>query len=351
MMDPVSTGPERTEPAAPTLPHGPPSAAPGARRRRRGDRPSMAAFGGNESCPNCGARMAADQRYCLNCGHRRGDPRLPFMDAVVFMESMNAAAGGAGAAPPPPPAESGGSNRWNANAALIAGRRDAGPGDRRRLPDRSHRPTTTTAAPAPARFRSVQVGGTGGGEAEVPSEVAPTTPGGRRRRNSDHAEKQKRQRKRQRKAGAEEVDSRKDPGEGKVAGKKKKSPKKHPKKSFTPPSRTVEAGSQLGESWKKGAAGCSANGKFESNFLTNETSRLEKIFRDRDAQIAAAARRAAARRSPATAFPASGTVRAGGPPPAKPSPRPRARSSSSTSNGAASSWSPGSPSSSGTSAA
>jgi len=80
----------------------------------------MAGFGSNESCPNCGAQMAADQRYCLNCGHRRGDPRLPFMDAVVFMESMGAPGGAAGAAPPPPPAESS-SSRWNANAALIAG--------------------------------------------------------------------------------------------------------------------------------------------------------------------------------------------------------------------------------------
>jgi hypothetical protein len=83
--------------------------------------PSMAAFGGNESCPNCNARMAADQRYCLNCGHRRGDPRLPFMDAVVFMESMNAPGGGGAATPPPPPNKSGGDSRWNANAALIAG--------------------------------------------------------------------------------------------------------------------------------------------------------------------------------------------------------------------------------------
>src|SRR3569623_1526597 len=83
--------------------------------------PSMAGFGSNESCPNCGAQMAADQRYCLNCGHRHGDPRLPFMDAVVFMESMNAPGGAAGAAPPPPPAEQPGPGRWNANAALIAG--------------------------------------------------------------------------------------------------------------------------------------------------------------------------------------------------------------------------------------
>ncbi len=84
--------------------------------------PSMAAFGGSsESCPNCHAQMAADQRYCLNCGLRRGEPRLPFMDAVVFMESMGAPP--AGPTPPPPPsAGSGGSpSRMNANAALIAG--------------------------------------------------------------------------------------------------------------------------------------------------------------------------------------------------------------------------------------
>ena len=80
----------------------------------------MAGFGSNESCPNCGAQMAADQRYCLNCGHRRGEPRLPFMDAVVFMESMSAPGGAAGA-PPPPPAAEPSPGRWNANAALIAG--------------------------------------------------------------------------------------------------------------------------------------------------------------------------------------------------------------------------------------
>ena len=32
-------------------------------------------------CANCSAPMAPDQRYCLNCGHRRGDPRVP---APVF---------------------------------------------------------------------------------------------------------------------------------------------------------------------------------------------------------------------------------------------------------------------------
>jgi hypothetical protein len=31
-----------------------------------------------EPCQGCGAPLAADQRYCLNCGTRRGGPRLPY---------------------------------------------------------------------------------------------------------------------------------------------------------------------------------------------------------------------------------------------------------------------------------
>jgi len=31
-----------------------------------------------EPCRECGAPLAADQRYCLNCGRRRGEPRLDF---------------------------------------------------------------------------------------------------------------------------------------------------------------------------------------------------------------------------------------------------------------------------------
>src|SRR4051812_29251291 len=27
-------------------------------------------------CPSCGAAMSPDQRYCLNCGARRGAPRV-----------------------------------------------------------------------------------------------------------------------------------------------------------------------------------------------------------------------------------------------------------------------------------
>ena len=60
--------------------------------------------------------MAADQRYCLDCGQRRGDPRLPFMDAVVLMDTV--VKGTRSAAPPPPPKKR---RRMSANATLIAG--------------------------------------------------------------------------------------------------------------------------------------------------------------------------------------------------------------------------------------
>lgn len=30
------------------------------------------------TCPSCGAALAEDQRYCLNCGQRRGEPRVDF---------------------------------------------------------------------------------------------------------------------------------------------------------------------------------------------------------------------------------------------------------------------------------
>jgi hypothetical protein len=61
--------------------------------------------------------MAVDQRYCLECGHRRGDPRLPFMDAVVFMDAMRQPAVAASAPAPPRERRPG----MSPNASLIAG--------------------------------------------------------------------------------------------------------------------------------------------------------------------------------------------------------------------------------------
>jgi hypothetical protein len=75
--------------------------------------PSIAQSG--DRCPSCGAPLAADQRYCIECGQRRGDPRLPFMDAVVLMDAVKRPA----QAPPPSPKKK--RTGVSPNAALIAG--------------------------------------------------------------------------------------------------------------------------------------------------------------------------------------------------------------------------------------
>jgi hypothetical protein len=107
-----------------------------------------------ESCPSCGAPMAGDQRYCLQCGRRRGEPRLPFMDAVVF---MNATRRPGMVEPSPPPRKR---RRLSPNAALIAGVGTLllamGVGV---LIGRSGNESTTATAPQP-----VQVVKLGGGE-------------------------------------------------------------------------------------------------------------------------------------------------------------------------------------------
>src|ERR1039458_4628267 len=36
-----------------------------------------------EQCAVCGAAMASDQRYCVECGERRGPARVPLLDGVA----------------------------------------------------------------------------------------------------------------------------------------------------------------------------------------------------------------------------------------------------------------------------
>jgi hypothetical protein len=55
--------------------------------------------GQGDPCEECGAPLAADQRYCLNCGHRRGGPRVDY-------RAVMAAAAGAPPAQQPPQAPS-----------------------------------------------------------------------------------------------------------------------------------------------------------------------------------------------------------------------------------------------------
>lgn len=103
----VQPPPAPVPPPAAAVPPPPASVAP----------PPGVSPSNNDLCPNCHARMAPDQRYCLTCGNRRGEPRLPFMDAVKFMESMHQppAAAAAAAAPQPP------RQRFAAGTTLIAG--------------------------------------------------------------------------------------------------------------------------------------------------------------------------------------------------------------------------------------
>ncbi len=116
--------------------------------------------------------MAIDQRYCLECGQRRGDPRLPFMDAVVFMDAVKRPAE-APSSPPPPAREP--RSRMTANASLIAGVATLvlaiGVGV---MIGQSGDNSAPTAAAAP---QIIKVGG-GGGEGEGEGEETATASSG-----------------------------------------------------------------------------------------------------------------------------------------------------------------------------
>jgi hypothetical protein len=61
-----------------------------------------------DRCANCQAPLASDQRYCLNCGQRRGKPRFPVGSVTARAQ-----------AEPPKPARSG--SRFHPNTTLVAG--------------------------------------------------------------------------------------------------------------------------------------------------------------------------------------------------------------------------------------
>ncbi len=75
------------------------------------------------TCASCGSPMAADQRYCLTCGARGADARLPFLDALKPGEATLVPYGapmprGAGFLPAGPPTLG---DRLRANAGVLAG--------------------------------------------------------------------------------------------------------------------------------------------------------------------------------------------------------------------------------------
>ena len=97
-------GPERLESTAKTQPLDGGSAD----AQTTEVRPSVVTAIG-EQCTECGAVLAPDQRYCVECGHRRGDTRAPFVDALTQPKAQAAA--------PPPPRRV----RMSGSATLIAG--------------------------------------------------------------------------------------------------------------------------------------------------------------------------------------------------------------------------------------
>jgi hypothetical protein len=72
-----------------------------------------------EPCQECGAPLAADQRYCLNCGRRRAEPRVDFQRMIGAAKDEDAAEGAPSA--PPPPAEPAKAERDYAPLAAVGG--------------------------------------------------------------------------------------------------------------------------------------------------------------------------------------------------------------------------------------
>ncbi len=185
-----------------------------------------------DQCPSCGAVLAADQRYCLECGHRRGDPRLPFMDAVVLMDAVRRPH----QAPPPTPKKR--RSGVSPNAALIAGVGTLllalGTGV---LIGRSGE----QPAPAPTQAAPIVIH-SGGGEAAKEGSSAKTNIGGGAANNSKTKKKSVAAIKKEAESGA---------GANEVL-----------KPTVKLPPATVQPGGKCAS----GAAGCK-NGKFNGNFF------------------------------------------------------------------------------------
>jgi hypothetical protein len=81
-----------------------------------------------DRCVTCGAPLASDQRYCLNCGERRGKSRFPPASAGAQTTSAGAQAASAGAqatqpagTPPTRAPRDAGRRRLSSGATLVAG--------------------------------------------------------------------------------------------------------------------------------------------------------------------------------------------------------------------------------------
>ena len=78
----------------------------------QGAEPQLLATAVGDTCANCGARLAGDQRYCVECGTRRGKPRYAVPTTTTMTTTTTGAPGGYRA------------TRWgwmSSNASLILG--------------------------------------------------------------------------------------------------------------------------------------------------------------------------------------------------------------------------------------
>lgn len=124
-------------------------------------------------CAVCAAPLAGDQRYCLECGHRRAETRLPFREILATNAALDGARPGApsvpaGPARPAMPADDGHRSGLVALAslgclllALGVGVLIGGAGD------------SSTSAPAPAP-QVISVGGTTGAAGAAPADTSGT---------------------------------------------------------------------------------------------------------------------------------------------------------------------------------
>jgi hypothetical protein len=83
-------------------------------RAADGDSPTTELVTGavGDHCANCQTPLAADQRYCVNCGERRGRPRFSY-DTLVAQTAPAAAA--------EPPAPTRPRSRFSSGTTLVAG--------------------------------------------------------------------------------------------------------------------------------------------------------------------------------------------------------------------------------------
>jgi hypothetical protein len=97
----MSLGREQTDAADATAEHSP-----------DGQPQTISLAGAGDRCVNCGAPLASDQRYCVNCGERRGKPRFTLAGPAAETAPDTTATRSAGAPRRP---------RTSASFNLIAG--------------------------------------------------------------------------------------------------------------------------------------------------------------------------------------------------------------------------------------